>query len=151
MIDLYRLPSNFPGKDAAARNPDNPRPYVELLESAFADDVADSRFVPHLQLHEFETLLFVEPEALKLSFEHIDGEVAELQKLANEAVDIEKINDTPTGAPSKRIIERIPRYEHEKTTVGPDVTEYVGMKKLMAACSHFRDWINFVADRLGAL
>ena len=53
MMDLYALPSDFPGKAVNKRDPVNPRPYVEALEEAFAADVGDHRFIPHLQLHEF--------------------------------------------------------------------------------------------------
>lgn len=151
LIDLYALPGDFPGKSNNARNPDYPRPYVDALESAFGNDISETRFIPHLQLHEFETLIFAGPEALRLFFETIDAEIAELQKVATEFGDIEKINDTPTGAPSKRIIRHIPRYEHEKATVGPDATEQIGMARMMAACSHFRDWINSVSSRLEAI
>src|SRR5205807_3911652 len=52
MLDLYGLPRGFPGKGQHVRNPNNPTPYVRALEAAFGNDVADSRFIPHLQLHE---------------------------------------------------------------------------------------------------
>lgn len=148
LIDLYALPNDFPGKAGTTRNPDNPRRYVEALEKALTEDVDEPRFISHLQLHEFETLIFSEPESLRLSYDDIEKEVGELQRVAADFVDIEKINDTPTGAPSKRIIQLVPRYEHDKSTVGPDVTEYIGMRKMMAACAHFRDWINCVVQRL---
>lgn len=148
LIDLYALPNDFPGMADNTRNPDYPRPYVVALEGTLADDIAEPRFVSHLQLHEFETLIFAEPESLLLSYDNVDAEVRELQRIAIEFKDIEKINGTQTGAPSKRIIEQIPRYEHDKTTVGPDVTACIGMEKMMSACAHFRDWIEIVAQRL---
>jgi len=58
MIDLYGLPADFPGKANHVRNPQNPRPYCEALERAFGADIGDARFEPHLQLHEYETLLY---------------------------------------------------------------------------------------------
>ena len=64
LIDLYALPNDFPGKLTNTRNPGNPRPYVEALEAELAQDIAESRFVSHLQLHEFETLIFAQPESL---------------------------------------------------------------------------------------
>lgn len=150
LIDLYALPNDFPGTDRVTRNPSDPRPYVEALEQAFADDINERRFVPHLQLHEFETLIFAEPESLRLSYDGIDKEITELQKVAAEFVDVERINDTATGAPSKRIIQWIPRYEYDKATVGPDVTEYIGMGRIMNACAHFCAWIHAIGSKLGS-
>jgi hypothetical protein len=150
LIDLYGLPGDFPGKTSNQRNPDNPRPYVEAIEQALADDLDERRFVPHLQLHEFETLLFAEPAALGVSFDGCENEIVRLTQIATDAGDIEKINDTQHNAPSKRIIREIPAYERLKTTVGPDVAECIGMPTLRAKCAHFSDWILELQTRLGA-
>ena len=34
-------------------------------------------------------------------------------------------------------IQLIPSYENDKTTVGPDVAEYIGLEKMMSAGTHF--------------
>ena len=57
LIDPYALPNDFPGKKEHTRNAADPHPYVEALERAFGEDIGDSRFIPHLQLHEYETIL----------------------------------------------------------------------------------------------
>ena len=150
-IDLYALPDDFPGAAVHAKNSDYPRPYVEALEKALANDIPDTRFVPHLQLHEFETLLFADINALKIVYADIDEAVTELERMVTEAGDIEKINDTPQNAPSKRIIRLIPSYYSDKTTVGPDIAEHIGMEKLMNACHDFRDWVTLIAHRLSEL
>jgi hypothetical protein len=150
-IDLYALPDDFPGVADHTRNSDDPRRYAEALEKALAEDIPDRRFIPHLQLHEFETLLFADPTALKIAYTGIDNAVDELERMIIDAGDIEKINDGPQSAPSKRIIRLIPGYSSDKTTVGPDVTEHIGMQKLMNASHHFRDWINLITHRLAEL
>ncbi|HQZ69544.1 MAG TPA: DUF4276 family protein [Planctomycetaceae bacterium] len=150
-IDLYALPHDFPGFEQNTRNPDYPRPFVEALEAALQADIPDTRFVAYLQLHEFETLLFADPSALRISYDNIEAAVTQLSKMAKEAGDIEKINDTKDIAPSKRIIQQIPHYEGDKTTVGPDVAEFIGMEKLKIACEHFRDWVTTIARRLQQL
>jgi len=45
-------------------------------------------------------------------------------------------------------VQQIPDYEGDKTTVGPDVTEYIGMEKLMISCEHVREWVTTIAIRL---
>ena len=141
MIDLYGLPSDFPGKAGHARNPHNPRPYCEALEQAFAHDIADARFVPHLQLHEYETLLFSNPDAFAYSFDNCASAIADLKAIVNEYQDIERINDGELTAPSKRIIRLLDAYEGMKPTAGPDIAEYIGLDVLRQRCAHFDGWI----------
>lgn len=57
MIDLYALPDDFPGFEDCARR-GNPTERVECLEERLAQDLAHRRFIPYIQLHEFEALLF---------------------------------------------------------------------------------------------
>lgn len=56
MIVLFRLPKDFPEKQACAGAQLYPR--VDCLEQAFASDIGCGNFVPYLSVHEFEGLLF---------------------------------------------------------------------------------------------
>ncbi len=150
MIDLYGLPADFPGKADNDRNPQNPRPYVEALEQAFGADIGDARFEPHLQLHEYETLLYSDPNAFAVSFDDCGEAIAGLQRIAAEFQDIERINDSELTAPSKRIIELLEDYEAMKPTAGPDIAEYIGLDVLRQHCSHFSDWIGRLEKRIQA-
>jgi hypothetical protein len=111
LIDLYGLPKNFPGKKALRRDPHNPIPYVMALERAFGEDINDPRFIPHLQLHEFEALLFTEPESFRIAFDHCDRAIEELKRIAGSFPTVEHIDDGQATAPSKRIISLIPAYK----------------------------------------
>ena len=68
MLDLYKLFRDF----RARRTPDklchvpSHGARIQWLESAFAADVNDSRLIPHIQLFEFETILFCEPDAFRV-------------------------------------------------------------------------------------
>ena len=148
MIDLYGLPSDFPGKANHQRNPDNPRPYVEALETAFGNDIGDARFIPHLQLHEYETLLFADVDSFRCSFDQCDHEIEQLREIVESFSSVEHINDGPQTAPSKRIIEILPAYEGLKTTAGPDIAKKTGMERLCKCCPHFSDWITTVRNVL---
>jgi hypothetical protein len=141
MIDLYGLPKNFPGKKTHRRNPDDPMPYVTPLEEAFDDSIADRRFIPYLQLHEFETILFADPESFRVAFNDCDRAIEELKKLAASFPTIEYINDSQITAPSKRIISLIPDYANQKPSAGPDIAEYTGLPTIRAKCPHFHAWL----------
>ena len=64
MFDLYALPGDFPGMDRARSGPAQEK--VNELETAFAANIGaglpdgPKRFIPYLQLHEFEALLFAD-------------------------------------------------------------------------------------------
>lgn len=146
LIDLYGLPPDFPGKRQAIRDPADPVPYARELERAFDVDIRDRRFIPHLQLHEYETMLFAEPEAFELEFEDCASAVAELRRIAAAHPTIEHINDGRATAPSKRIIQAIPKYEHRKASAGPDPAAYIGLPKIRAACPHFDAWLVRLED-----
>jgi hypothetical protein len=141
MIDLYGLPRSFPGKTQNKRNPANPIPYVKALEIAFAKDINHRRFVPHVQLHEYETLLFTDPDAFEIAFDDCQPAIAALKTIADSFPTIEHINDGRTTAPSKRIIDVLPAYKDLKATAGPDIAVMVGLPALRAKCPHFSAWI----------
>lgn len=58
MFDLYALPNDFPGYSEANSIGDR---YERVLsfEKAFSKAVASERFIPYIQLHEYEALVFV--------------------------------------------------------------------------------------------
>jgi len=58
MIDLYAIHAKFPGLAEAEQLRHLPDKRVEALEQAFANDIGDRRFVPYIQLHEYEAYLF---------------------------------------------------------------------------------------------
>lgn len=140
MFDLYALPDDFPGYNEAGRIRDAYR-RVEFLESEFSKDINDYRFIPYLQLHEFESLLLAKPEVLGLEFFEYPKEIEELKKLSQETGNPEFINDNPKTAPSKRIIKIIPEYEKNKVAVGAAVAGIIGIDYLKRTCRHFNDWI----------
>jgi hypothetical protein len=61
MFDLYAFPDDFPN-NANARRLVDPYARVEALEKVFKADIEHLRFIPYIQLHEFEALLLADPE-----------------------------------------------------------------------------------------
>ena len=139
MFDLYALPEDFPGYEDA-RRARNPYDRVQLLEDALGEDVSDRRFVPYLQLHEFEALLFSDPKKLEERFNRRNAEICRLVQVAEQS-NPELINDGNETAPSKRIIREIPEYESDKASSGPIVAEKIGLTTLRVRCQHFGEWI----------
>jgi hypothetical protein len=145
MLDLYALPNDFPGFTECHSIAD-PYDRIRSLELRFGEDICDNRFVPYIQLHEFEALLFSDIRQLELAFiDQLKG-ITRLGKLAERFSNPELINDRPQTAPSKRIIAEIPDYEHRKPSAGPLVAAKIGMDNMRAKCAHFRDWLTRLED-----
>jgi Domain of unknown function (DUF4276) len=66
MLDYYKYPTDAPGW-AEANKLTDPARRVTALQDALADDTDPRRLIPHLQLHEFEALLFTDPSCLEFT------------------------------------------------------------------------------------
>ncbi|MDP3281011.1 MAG: DUF4276 family protein [Nitrosomonas sp.] len=139
MIDLYALPLEFPGW-AEAQKKKLPTERVEILESALQKEMGDQRFLPYIQLHEFETLLYCDLVQLQ---QRISGTEAAFAKLSKEVehLEPEEINEGRTTAPSKRIITHVPIYDRLKVRVGASAAAAIGLPILRFKCPHFDNWI----------
>ena len=140
MFDLYGLPNDFPNFDNA-KVQQTPINRVEMLESAFRDEINFLRFIPYIQLHEFEAILFSDPEKFKFEFIDQDHSISKLIKILEQATSPEHIDDTPEGAPSKRIIKEIPEYEGRKASAGPLIAGSIGIATIRQKCCHFDKWL----------
>jgi len=150
MIDLYGLGAlrdSFPGWQATGPISD-PYSKVAALEAAWAHDVDHQRFIPHLQLHEFEALLLASPAHLGVEFVGHDSEIRELEAMAAGFTSPELIDDGQDTAPSKRIIAKLPQYQGLKASAGPIVAEKIGLPLLRQKCRHFAEWLSRL-EKLG--
>ena len=112
--------------------------------SAFRPNLGDSRFLPYIQLHELEALLYCDLSQLQQRI--ADSERA-FAALAGEVR--EEINEGATTAPSKRIINHVPIYDRLKVRVGAPAAAAIGLPGLRARCPHFSEWVARL-ERLGA-
>jgi hypothetical protein len=143
VLDYYGLPDDVPGMSSRPTGP--PRARVEHVERAIAAHVTDRRLRPHLMLHELEALLFADITGWQQRFE--DPEAIAALKRDTAGLEPESINETPSGAPSRRIKERLPRYD--KVLHGPLALRDIGLARIRAACPHFASWMDWL-EQLGA-
>jgi hypothetical protein len=139
MMDLYALPPQFPGWQEA-RKKNHPIERVAALENALQSEFAEPRFIPFIQLHEFEALLYCDLTQLQ---SRIVGSDAGIEALTREVLHLqpEDIDGGASTAPSKRIITHIPIYERNKVRVGAPAAAAIGLKNLRAKCPHFATWL----------
>lgn len=141
LIDLYRLRPDFPGFQEARAIAD-PIKRVEFLESACAQDINHSRFVPYIQLHEFEGLVFADKKGFNAYFTNSVPvtHMKELHSIVDSYPNPELINDGADTAPSKRLLRLIPRYR--KPLFGNMLIMENGFDMLLGKCPRFTAWVN---------
>ena len=145
MFDLYGLPSDFPGYESA-RDLSDPFERVEQLQDAMRNDLEDGRFIPYLQLHEFEALLLADPQKFRARFSESGAGIQKLVELVSSYECPELIDDGYHTAPSRRIADLIPEYAGAKVSAGPIVAANIGLHVIRSKCRHFGKWLGTLED-----
>lgn len=138
MVDLYSLPSDFPGYEEAMDQRD-PYRRVEVLEAELAEEIQDDRFIPYLQIHEFEALILSQPDVFGRLFEHRDREVQALVDICRQYDTPEKIDDGQQTHPKARIKALLPDYD--ENVDGPLSATDIGLEVIRNKCPHFDEWL----------
>lgn len=139
MIDLYACPNDMPKKSLLSQQM-NYNEKVDFLENAFSEQINDEKFLPYLQLHEFEALLFSDVS----HFTILKKNLSSFENLLRSKQP-EEINDSPQTAPSKRILQEIPNYI--KTLHGIIIAKKIGLEKMRENCPHFDSWISNIENK----
>ncbi|MDX1992912.1 MAG: DUF4276 family protein [bacterium] len=134
MFDFYQLKKDFPGMDKLPRG--SARDNVRFIEAEMQTNLNHQRFVPYLQLHEFEALLFSQPEQISAAFPK-DKREKELVAIRKSFPTPEDINhDQP---PSKRLKQLVPQFD--KVNIGVQIAASIGLETMRRECPHFHQWL----------
>jgi hypothetical protein len=146
MVDYYALPQDWPGRaEAPSKNTSTAK--AEHVEAALLADIVGKmgprfdprRFVPLVVMHEFEALLFSDPDRFAQGIGRSDL-ANQLRAIRQDFGTPEEINDSPETAPSKRIEGMFPGYE--KPLYGVIAAMEIGLPAIRRECPHFNDWLN---------
>ena len=140
MVDLYGYPSDAPLYDEACTL--SPYEKVKLLEQGLEESLDDGskRFIPYIQLHEFETLLYADLSKWQAYFPGKQIALNNLTQSVASFSNIEIINDSRATAPSKRILEHLPEYD--KIVAGVVLATAIGLPVIRKKCVHFDGWLS---------
>jgi hypothetical protein len=138
-VDLYSLPSDFPGYATGIARPTGAEK-ADALQQSLAQCIADARFLPYLQCHEFEALVLVDPKRLGTIYEVPNAQLEALCRECSAFPTPEEINLGQHSHPKYRIEQKVPRYD--ENVAGPLLTEDIGIETLRARCPHFGKWLN---------
>lgn len=146
-IDYYGLYKKykFPRWEEAEPEPDKIK-RMEILESGMSDDITESlrhRFIPNIQLHEFEGLLFNDINIFhqQIPQNELIG-IDELQQTFEQYDNPEMINNNRETSPSHRLERIILGYD--KVIYGSLLAEAIGLEKMRAKSPRFNQWLNSI-------
>lgn len=145
LLDYYGLPSDFPGKkeaeqqnELAKKNEVIHRALHKAVEESLGSGAA-SRFIPYIQMYEFEALLFSDPKLMEDKLK-VKGFVAIRESFDSP----EHINNSPQTAPSKRILSLYPTYN--KVLDGSVLAQNITLDIIRQECPLFDGWLNMIGN-----
>ena len=149
MFDYFRIDSNWPGRAEVHEQILNGANLTaihkaEILETATLNEIVKSfseydpekRFVPYIEMHEFEALLFSDADILA---EKTGIDLSRIKGVLEEYSNPEEIDDDPAKAPGKRLAAL--RNGYRKVAMGKAVSEAIGIQTIRNQCAHFNDWL----------
>lgn len=143
MFDYSRLETSWPGnvKTQGSHTAIEKAERVEAatfvkIKELFPDHNVDRRFIPYIEMHEFEALLFSDVSILA---NKLNVNPSKIGDILDECEEPEEIDDGPDTTPSKRLISLDNSYR--KVAMGKTISEAIGIQTIRQKCPHFDNWI----------
>lgn len=135
-VDFFRCPA-LPYRELYETITDH-SDRVEAMERCIANDINDRRFIPYIQLHEFEALLFASNKGFEVYL--TAQQSVETQKIVDSFPNPESINSSPENAPSKRLLAI--KNDYDKVIEGCLIALEMGILPMLDKCPRFSNWVN---------
>ncbi len=138
MIDYYALHSSY-GKTEIVGQTNQEK--AKKIEAEMAEDLGKHRkFVPYIQLHDFEALLFSSPKTMaSVLGSNLENKISKVKN--NHPPNPEAINDRKDHCPKHQIKRIIVPEEYGEISHGIRIAKRIGLTKMRDACPHFNEWI----------
>ena len=151
-LDYYGIRSDWPGL-AEAKAQSRPGDKADKINRATRQEVEKLfgeygvywRFIPYISMHEFEALLYSNPQTLAAQ---LGVHQTEIEAILAECGEPEAIDDSPLTAPSKRLALLSDRFK--KTSTGIAIAKAIGLTAMRQQCPLFDGWLTTVENLKGA-
>jgi hypothetical protein len=149
MFDYFKIDPDWPGKSdviqamgtgtkitAHEKGVRMENATLEAIKTSFPNCQPEKRFIPYIQMHEFEALLFTDASELA---DKINTSKKDITDITKQFKTPEDINDHPNTAPCKRILKLKEGYQ--KVVMGTVISRAIGIPAIREKCHHFNDWL----------
>ncbi len=142
LLDFFRLPNDFPNYTTDKTKVTE---IEQGLTATMTHIVSHNRFLPYIQLHEVEALMFIKVEGFELFIDE-DRQRQELQNIIAQYPNPEDINGGSATAPSKRLEKIFPTYN--KVAYSGLVFDELSIDEIRNKCHRFNSWLNNIENKL---
>lgn len=138
-IDFFKLANDFPNAEGCQkyhRSEDR----IACIEQGLTEAIAVPAFIPYIQRHEFEALLFASGKGFEKYFKA--STCLKLNEIIHTYPNPEDINNT--APPSYRLLQIVEQYEglkYDKVIFGNILALETGLETMLATCPRFALWI----------
>lgn len=146
-IDFFRLKTDFP-KFEDAQAIQNKIERIDFLEEALEQAINNTRFIPYIQLHEFEGLLFASKDGFEFLPDLKQTSLKSLLLAVNEKENPEELNDGELTAPSKRLEQLISGFDKNKPFYGGLIAEVNTINPVLDRCLRFKTWVETLIEKV---
>lgn len=134
-LDFFRLPTDFPCFSVDSTK-------ISNIESSMSQEIQYDKFIPYIQRHEFEALLFAQCDGFRnINLE--EKQIAAIRQISEQYPNVEDINGGPETSPSKRL-EHI--FDYRKVLHSQIVLSDINIESIMNRSPKFKSWISSLAD-----
>jgi hypothetical protein len=137
LVDYYKLPTDFPAYTTDSHQ-------IGRIEKAVSDDIQHPAFMPYIQRHEVEALMFCVRDGFEFVIDD-EAKIRQLDGIMKQYPNPEDINNSPHTAPSKRL-EKV--FGYDKANNAADILEMVGIESMLEKCPRFKAWIDSLVERM---
>jgi hypothetical protein len=145
-IDFFRLKTDFPNHEESLLIL-NKFEKVDFLENSISIEIKNERFIPYIQLHEFEGLLFSSSKGFEYLPNLTKNNLKKLTEYVNEKENPELLNGGELTAPSKRLEHLIPGFDKNKPFYGCIIAGENSIEVVLERCERFRNWTNSLIEK----
>ncbi len=148
LIDLYKLGTDFPAVDGVSELQLAGK--LHKLTSAWHSDIVAStgcrpeRFLPYIQAHEFEALLFSDVDGIVSVNKSWLGVSEELKTIKAKAQSPEYINNKPETKPAAHLERLLLSPKYKKVAHGSIAMKNVGLSAMERECKFFSEWVSSI-------
>lgn len=138
MIDFFKLPTNFPDFTLDSTQ------IHKIEEAIFKDFGSPNNFLPYIQRHEVESLMFADIQAFELMLDS-EAQLERIKDIVKKYPNPEDINNSPETSPSNRLKQI---YNYDKIGDGELIFDQIEIEKIIKSCPRFAAWLTQIIKML---